>query len=117
MGQRKCHRFGMRGKHVPFFFCHARLIMTFVSQLFHSYEICPPNSDVVTNTLVLGLIKRAHVRESVLTASGTVDPAKLRAVSRLGGDMYARIGEGFELSRPPWKVIRNQVISGASESE
>ncbi|KAG1737656.1 hypothetical protein EDB19DRAFT_1909632 [Suillus lakei] len=89
----------------------------FECELFYSYEICPPNSDEVTNTLVLGLIKRAHVRESVLTASGTVDPAKLRAVSRLGGDMYARIGEGFELSRPPWKVIRNQVTSHASESE
>jgi flavin reductase (DIM6/NTAB) family NADH-FMN oxidoreductase RutF len=85
----------------------------FECELFYSYEICPPNSDEVTNTLVLGLIKRAHIRESVLTASGTVDPAKLRAVSRLGGDMYAKIGEGFELSRPPWKVIRDQVISGA----
>ncbi|KAG1862577.1 hypothetical protein DFJ58DRAFT_700497 [Suillus subalutaceus] len=89
----------------------------FECELFHSYEICLPNSSEVTNTLVLGLIKRAHVRESVLTASGTVDPAKLRAVSRLGGDMYARIGEGFELARPPWKVIRDQVISGAPESE
>ncbi|KAG1815911.1 flavoprotein oxygenase [Suillus subaureus] len=89
----------------------------FECELFHSYEICPPNSGEVTNTLVLGLIKRAHIRESVLTANGTVDPAKLRAVSRLGGNMYARIGEGFELSRPPWKVIRDQVISGAPESK
>lgn len=89
----------------------------FECELFHSYEICPPNSGEVTNTLVLGIIKRAHIRESVLTASGTVDPAKLRAVSRLGGDMYARIGEGFELSRPPWKVIRDQVISSAPESK
>ncbi|KAG2132005.1 uncharacterized protein EDB93DRAFT_1094114 [Suillus bovinus] len=85
--------------------------ISFECELFHSYDICLPNSDKVTNTLVLGLIKRAHVRESVLTASGTVDPAKLRAVSRLGGDMYARIGEGFELSRPAWKVIRGQVTS------
>lgn len=60
---------------------------------------------------MLGLIKRAHVRESVLTESGTVDPAKLRAVSRLGGITYARIGEGFELSRPSWKAIRDEVPS------
>ncbi|KAG0706129.1 hypothetical protein DFH29DRAFT_980609 [Suillus ampliporus] len=80
-------------------------------ELFYSYDICPPNSGEITHTLVLGLIKRAHVRESVLTAHGTVDPAKLRAVSRLGGTMYARIGDGFELSRPTWKAIRDQVTS------
>ncbi|OJA14433.1 hypothetical protein AZE42_06430 [Rhizopogon vesiculosus] len=83
-------------------------------ELFHSYDIRPPNSGEVTNTLVLGLIKRAHVRESVLTESGTVDPAKLRAVSRLGGSMYARIGEGFELPRPNWKAIRDEAPPRAS---
>jgi hypothetical protein len=39
----------------------------------------------------------------VLNDDGTVDPVKLRAVSRLGGSTYARIGEGFDLPRPSWK--------------
>lgn len=91
-----------------------RALILSALQLFHSYDIRPPNSDEVTHTLVLGLIKRAHVRESVLTQSGTVDPAKVRAVSRLGGTTYARVGEGFELSRPTWKSIRDEVSSRAS---
>ena len=52
----------------------------------------------------LGRVLRAHIRHSVLTPDGlTVDPASLRAISRLGGVKYARIGEGFELARPSWK--------------
>jgi hypothetical protein len=37
-----------------------------------------------------------------------VDPTKVRAVSRLGGKIYARMGEGFELSRPSWKLIKEE---------
>ncbi|KAH7925548.1 hypothetical protein BV22DRAFT_428373 [Leucogyrophana mollusca] len=39
--------------------------------LFHAHDIRPPGSDEITNTLMLGLIKRAHVRESVMTDDGT----------------------------------------------
>ncbi|EGN99790.1 hypothetical protein SERLA73DRAFT_180005 [Serpula lacrymans var. lacrymans S7.3] len=78
-------------------------------ELFHTYDICPPSSDEITHTLVLGLIKRAHVRSSVMKDDGTVDPLKLRAVSRLGGNTYARIGEGFEVPRPSWKVMRHEI--------
>ena len=82
----------------------------FLLQLFHFLDISPsgpgplsgPN---LTNTLVLGRIIRAHVREAVLSSDGlTVDPGALRPVSRLGGVKYARAGEGFELARPNWKA-------------
>ena len=33
----------------------------------------------------------------------TVDPTKLRAVSRMGGITYGRIGEGFQIPRPKWQ--------------
>lgn len=56
--------------------------------------------------MVLGLIKRIHVRRSVLGRDGTIDPARLRAVSRVGGSKYARIGEGFELRRPNWSAVK-----------
>jgi hypothetical protein len=36
----------------------------------------------VTGTVVLGLIKRLHVREDVLSQDGSVDAAKLLPVSR-----------------------------------
>ncbi|KAH7912398.1 hypothetical protein BJ138DRAFT_1148402 [Hygrophoropsis aurantiaca] len=78
--------------------------------LFHAHEIRPPGSDEITHTLVLGLIKRVHVRKSVMKDDGTVDAAKLRAVSRLGGTAYARVGEGFELPRPTWKAMRDGLV-------
>lgn len=56
--------------------------------------------------MMLGLIKRIHVRRSVLDEDGTIDPARLRAVSRVGGSKYARIGEGFDLRRPNWSWVK-----------
>ncbi|KAF7376216.1 Flavoprotein oxygenase [Mycena sanguinolenta] len=76
-------------------------------QLYFLKDLSPPDSELVTTTLVLGLIKKAHVHESVLDADGaTVDPAKLRAISRLGGLTYARMLEGFDIPRPSWKKAR-----------
>ncbi|GBE81566.1 flavo protein [Sparassis crispa] len=61
------------------------------------------NSMEITTTFVMGSIKRVHVRNAVLGADGVnVDPAKLRAVSRLGGFTYARVGEGIDLGIPMW---------------
>ncbi|KDQ53550.1 hypothetical protein JAAARDRAFT_39240 [Jaapia argillacea MUCL 33604] len=79
-------------------------------ELYHFHDICPPNSAEVTNSLVLGHIKLAHIRNAVLAEDGsTVDPQKLRPVARFGGMTYARLGEGFELSRPSWREIRDDV--------
>ncbi|KAF9222546.1 hypothetical protein BS17DRAFT_837000, partial [Gyrodon lividus] len=37
-----------------------------VCELFHTYDIRPPGTGKIPHTLGLGLIKRVHVRESVL---------------------------------------------------
>ena len=67
---------------------------------------------------MLGLIKMIHIRNDVLItpenpSSGTpahsgynVDATKLRAVSRLGGITYGRIGEGFQIPRPVWDEVK-----------
>lgn len=83
-----------------------------ISQLFHSHDIRVPGSSEITHTLVLGLIKRVHTRNSVLTADGSsVDPHKLKVVSRLGGPTYATVGreETFDLKRPSWKRMKEQL--------
>lgn len=72
-------------------------------------DITALGSEEVTNTLVLGLIKMIHVRNSVLDQDGLVDPAKLKAVSRLGGSVYARVGEGFEIARPSWREMKEKI--------
>ncbi|KIP08477.1 hypothetical protein PHLGIDRAFT_69297, partial [Phlebiopsis gigantea 11061_1 CR5-6] len=77
-------------------------------ELYQSIDIKAPGSDdEVTHTLVLGLIKQIHVRRAVLTTDGSAaDPAKLRAVARLGGSTYAQVLGGFDLPRPSWATRR-----------
>jgi flavin reductase (DIM6/NTAB) family NADH-FMN oxidoreductase RutF len=50
--------------------------------------------------VVFGRILAAHVREDVLGTDGQPDPGKLDLVGRLGGSLYARTTERFELERP-----------------
>ncbi len=65
--------------------------------------------------MVLGHIRTIHVRNSVLTGPAEpgkaveVDPAKFRAVSRLGGSMFARVGEGFSIPRPSWRQLEGEI--------
>jgi len=70
-------------------------------------NISLPDSSEVTTTLILGLIKRVHVRKSVLGADGnSIDITKLRPVARLGGTSYARVGVLCDLPRPTWKSAK-----------
>ncbi|CAE6357150.1 unnamed protein product [Rhizoctonia solani] len=82
-------------------------------ELFSLQDISPPGSDTITGTLVLGHVKAIHVRKDVWINDGKgigmVDPVKLRAVSRMGGTTYGRVGEGFEIPRPVWDGIKDEV--------
>ncbi|EIM82626.1 uncharacterized protein STEHIDRAFT_101981 [Stereum hirsutum FP-91666 SS1] len=61
-----------------------------------------------STTLLLGLIKHVHIRNSVLSPDGLqVDPEKLRAVSRLGGVSYAAVGRRWEVGRVKWPLEKN----------
>lgn len=77
-------------------------------ELYFLKDLSPPNSELVTTTLALGLIKQAHIHESVLAADGaSVDPRKLRPIARLGGTTYSRVLEGFDLERTLWKKTKD----------
>ncbi|MBM4418146.1 MAG: flavin reductase family protein [Chloroflexi bacterium] len=52
-------------------------------------------------TVILARVVRIHVRRDVLDETGAVDPRKLRPVARLGGELYAELGEIFAMKRPP----------------
>ena len=73
-------------------------------------DIRSARTQEVTTSLVFGLIKRIHIRKSVLAEDGaTVDAAKLRPVARLGGTTFVRLGEAFDLGRPSWKGLRDEI--------
>ena len=54
----------------------------------------------IAGNLVIGDIVMIHIADAVLDANGKVDPRKLRAIARLGGDYYCRTGDLFEMKRP-----------------
>ncbi|KAF8532529.1 hypothetical protein JB92DRAFT_2687646 [Gautieria morchelliformis] len=85
-------------------------------ELSHVVELSPPGSTTVTQTVMMGLVKRIHVRNDVMTEKGNVDPALLRAVSRMGDISYARVGEGFRLPRPTWDNV-GDVVTNLEQDE
>jgi flavin reductase (DIM6/NTAB) family NADH-FMN oxidoreductase RutF len=54
----------------------------------------------IAANLVIGEVVQIHVDDAVLDPSGRVDPRKLRAIARLGGDYYCRSTDLFEMHRP-----------------
>ena len=50
--------------------------------------------------VVFGRIRLAHVADAVLGRDGKPDPVKLDLIGRMGGEMYARTTDRFELKRP-----------------
>ncbi|EJD03430.1 uncharacterized protein FOMMEDRAFT_156838 [Fomitiporia mediterranea MF3/22] len=84
--------------------------VSFECELFHFLDIAPSavlpdgSSTSPSTTVILGRIRRAHIRHAVLSQDEiTVDTAALRAIARIGGVGYARVGEGFDLARPSWR--------------
>jgi flavin reductase (DIM6/NTAB) family NADH-FMN oxidoreductase RutF len=53
--------------------------------------------------IVIGRIVWMDVADEILNAQKEVDPAKLDTIGRMGGMLYSRTTERFELPRPPAK--------------
>lgn len=64
-----------------------------------------------------------HVRQSVLNPSfmesgaPTIDYAKLKPVTRLGGIGYGRLTEGYEINRPVWEEEKERFEGKDKEEE
>lgn len=54
----------------------------------------------LAGNIVIGRILCLHVAESVLGPDGGIDPGKLDAIGRMGGDYYTRTTELFPIKRP-----------------
>lgn len=79
-------------------------------ELYQAIEIKDPRTDVVTSTLVLGLVKFIHMRNDVIDPErGVADPGKLKPIARMGGLTYAKVSEGFVLPRKSWKDVGGDI--------
>jgi flavin reductase (DIM6/NTAB) family NADH-FMN oxidoreductase RutF len=63
-------------------------------------QIMPMGDGPIAANLVIGEVVLIHIEERVLDATGQVDPRKLAAVARLGGNDYCRTADLFQMDRP-----------------
>jgi flavin reductase (DIM6/NTAB) family NADH-FMN oxidoreductase RutF len=54
----------------------------------------------IAGNLVIGEVLMMHIHDEVLDGKGRIDPHKLQAIARLGGDYYCRTTDLFEMKRP-----------------
>jgi flavin reductase (DIM6/NTAB) family NADH-FMN oxidoreductase RutF len=79
-------------------------------ELYQAIEIRDPKTEIITSTLVLGLVKFIHMRNDVIDPErGVADPGKLKPIARMGGLTYAKVSEGFTLPRKSWKEIGGEI--------
>ncbi|EKD00470.1 hypothetical protein A1Q2_05135 [Trichosporon asahii var. asahii CBS 8904] len=76
-------------------------------------ETIKNDQGVVTQTVIFGRIRKAHVKESVLdpeqpSGAYKVLTEKLRPVSRLGGVSYGRSIQECEIPRGAWKTEKDR---------
>lgn len=63
-------------------------------------QIVPVGDGPMSGNLVIGEIVAIHIDDSVLDDAKKIDPRKLKAIARLGGDWYCRTTDLFTLKRP-----------------
>lgn len=87
-------------------------------------QIIPLGNEGGAGNLVICEVLMMHVQESVLDEKGTIDPQKLDAVARMGGNYYCRASGSsiFEIAKPrrrgigidqiPEPIRYSKVLSG-----
>jgi flavin reductase (DIM6/NTAB) family NADH-FMN oxidoreductase RutF len=64
-------------------------------------EVISLGTEGGAGNLVICEVLKMHINEAVLDADGKIDPVKLDAVSRMGGNWYGRAKQGmFEVPKP-----------------
>lgn len=69
-------------------------------------QVVPLGDQGGSGNLVICEVVMIHIKEEVLDAEGRIDPVKLDAVARLGGDWYCRVNANsiFKVPKPLDKV-------------
>ena len=64
-------------------------------------EVISLGTEGGAGNLVICEVLKMHINEAVLDPDGKIDPVKLDAVSRMGGNWYGRVKQGmFEVPKP-----------------
>lgn len=71
-------------------------------------QVIPTGDGGGAGNLVICEVVRMHIKEEVLDGEGRIDPYKLDAVARLGGDYYARV-QGDSIFKVPKPLDRRGI--------
>jgi len=63
-------------------------------------QVIPLGEEGGAGNLVICQILLMHLSDRLLDSNGTVDPSKIDAVARMGGNWYSRTTDIFEVARP-----------------
>ena len=63
-------------------------------------QILPIGEGPLAANLVIGEVLVMHIDDSLFDPQGRVDPKKLRTIARMGGDLFCRTSDLFEMKRP-----------------
>ena len=87
-------------------------------------EVISLGNEGGAGNLVICEVVKIHINEEILSEDGSIDPFKIDAVSRLGGNWYSRAKEGlFEVPKPlttlgigvdnlPAEIRNSKVLTG-----
>jgi len=64
------------------------------------HQLIPVSSEFLGGTIVLGEVVRFHIHDSMVNDLGEVDADQLNAIGRMGGPVYSRTKDRFEMIRP-----------------
>jgi flavin reductase (DIM6/NTAB) family NADH-FMN oxidoreductase RutF len=64
------------------------------------HQIVPVGDGPLSANVVIGRVVLIHAHDGVLDAAGRIDPGKLDTIGRMGGSLYARTRDRFEMVRP-----------------
>ncbi len=69
-------------------------------------QVIPTGTEGAAGNLVICEVVRMHIKDEILDAEGKIDPYKIDAVARMGGDWYCRAnGEAlFKVPKPLEKI-------------
>lgn len=72
-----------------------------------------PNRTTGTLLIVEGM--KFHIRQDVINEDKTIDVSKLKPIARLGGITYAKLVSGFEIPRPDYLNLKEELESSKSD--
>jgi flavin reductase (DIM6/NTAB) family NADH-FMN oxidoreductase RutF len=64
------------------------------------HKVVPVGDGPLSANVVIGRVVLINAHEGVLDAFGQIDPEKLDTIGRMGGALYARTRDRFEMRRP-----------------